>query len=211
MLMKSKQTYLALLVLFLLLNGCFVALATSQDEASEETLTVALNTPSDGSTINTFGCNFTYTPTVINASFLSATLFINGTATAATNQTAIENETSNRIEYTFTSNGTYLWNVLVQDNNTQSVTATTDFTLIVLVLPEPTPTPTPTPTPSPTPTPTPTPSPTPEPTPSPTPTPTPEPTPEPFSVDGWMIGIIILIVLAVILAVVIVFLRHEAR
>jgi hypothetical protein len=210
MFMKSKQTYLAFVILLLLLNGCFVSLANSQEETAE-TLTVTLNTPSDGSTIATFGCNLTYTPTVINASFLSATLFINGTATAATNQTAIENATSNRIEYTFTSNGTYLWDVRVQDNNTHTVGATANFTLIVSVLPEPTPTPTPTPTPAPTPTPTPTPSPTPEPTPSPTPTPTPEPTAEPLAIDGWLIGIIALIVVAVVLAVVIVFLRNESR
>lgn len=208
--MKNKQTYLACLILILVFNGCLLSFASSQDE-TPQTLTVALNAPFDGSIITTWNCNFSYVPTITGSdSFVIARLILNGTETTATNQTFIQNAVPNKITYTFASNGTYLWNVEVQ-NSTNSVVASANNTLTVSVAPEPTPTPTPTETPAPTPTPTPTPAPTPEPTPSPSPTPTPEPTAEPLVIDGSMIVIIVLIVLAIVLAVVIVFLRNESR
>jgi hypothetical protein len=210
--MKSKQAYLAFIVLFLLFIECLIPLVTSQGE-TPETLTVALDSPADGSTITTYTCNFIYNPTLIGSdSFIEARLIINDTATTAINQTAIQNATSNTIAYTFTSNGTYIWNVQVK-NSTNSVTAPTNLILKVSVYEEPEATPTPTPTETPTPSPEPTPTPTPviTPSPSPTPTPTPQPTAAPFAIDGSMIGIIVLIVMAIILAGVIVFLWNESR
>jgi hypothetical protein len=210
--MKSKQTYLAFLILLLLFTECSTQLATSQDE-TYETLTVALNSPADGNTITTYDCTFSYTPTLIGSDqFIEARLVINDTATAAVNQTAIQNATSNTIAYTFTSNGTYIWNVQVR-NSTNSVAAPTNFVLKVSVYiePEATPTPTPTETPTPSPEPTSTPTPVVTPSPSPTPTLTPQPTAAPFDIDGSMIGIIVLIVIAIILAGVIVFLWNESR
>ena len=209
--MQTKKIGLPLIILLVLVNGCLISFASGQDQMAQ-TLTVTLNSPATGSTITTFDCTFTYTTTIINDSFVGAKLILNGTATTATNQTAIQNGTTNTLTYTFTSNGTYLWNVEVDGSSIGAVVASADNTLTVSVAPEPTPTPSPSPTPTPTPSATPTP--TLAPTPTPTATPTPTPTPEPaaaFAVDGWMIVIIVLIVLAGILAGVIVFLWKESR
>jgi hypothetical protein len=208
--MKSKQVSIAILILLFLLDGYVISLGSSQD-GTAQTLMVTLFTPADGSTIATYNCNFTYRPTITGTdTFISAKLIINGTETVAVNQTAILNAASNRISYTFSSNGTYVWNVQVQ-NSTNSIVSPVNFIITVAVPPEPTPTSTPTPTPAPTSTPTPTPTPTTTPTATPTPTPTPTPTSKTIVVDGWIILIIGLVTLAIILAGVIVFLRKEAR
>lgn len=210
--MKSKPAYVVALALFLVANVCLFAAVRGQEN---DVFTVTLNTPSDGSTIGTFACNFTYVPLLVgNNSYLNAIMVINGVAQpSAANQTAIQNGTTNQIPYTFTANGTYQWNVMVYDNNSHSAAATANFTLTVTVLPAATPTPAPTPTPEETPTPTPTPRATPAPTASPTPTPTPTetPTPEPISIDGSTVLAIGLVVLAVVLALVIVFLWRASR
>lgn len=207
--MKSKPAYTVALILFLLINTCLISFVSSQS-----TLSVVLNTPVDNSTTGTFANNFTYTPTLTgDDSFLNATLVINGAKTSAANQTAIQNEASNRIEYTFSANGTYQWNIQVYTNNSQSATASANFTLTVTVLPAATPTPAPSPTPekTPTPTATPTAAPTASPTPEPTPTETPIPTAEPVAIDGSTVLVIGLVVLAVVFALVIVFLWRASR
>ncbi len=209
--MKHKPAYLATLILVLLLNAGFFILTFSQTD-TPQTLTVTLNIPADGSTLTTFDCNFTYTPTLVgNNSLSGAKLIINGTDTVC--QSSPQNATTNRIAYTFTTNGTYLWNIKVQDNTTNDVVAATNFTVTVAVPPAPTPAPSPTPTQTPTPTPTPTatPSPTPAPTATPSPSPTPKPTAQPLAIDGWSILIVALIVLAIIFALVILLLWKAAR
>ncbi len=209
--MKSKSAYVVALVLFLVFNVCLIATVNSQDT---EVFMVLLNSPANGSTINTFACTFTYTPVLIgNDSYLNAFLVINGTQTSATNQAAIQNNTINQISYTFADNGTYQWNIIVYDNNSHHAFATTDYTLTVTVLPTPTPTPTPTATPENTPAPTLTATPTPSasPSPEPTPTETPIPTPEPPAVDDGSVLAIGLVVLAVVLALVVVFLWRASR
>ena len=208
--MKSKQAGLLVFTLFCLLGGTVFSLVSSQD-VGPQTLAVTLYGPGDGSTITSYSLNFTYRPTITgNDTFVIAKLVINGSLTAAANQTAIINAASNQISYTFSSNGTYLWNVQVQ-NSTNTIVSAVDFTVKVAVPPEPTPTPAPTPTAAPTPTPTPTPAPTATPTPTPPASPSPKPTPAKFTVDVWTILVIGLVILAVILAAVIVFLRKEAR
>jgi hypothetical protein len=204
--MKSSHlTYLAISVLILLLNGCLIFPASGD---SPNILGVALNTPSDGSTITTFGCNFTYTPMLSGSdAYVGAKLVINGTVTTASNQTAIIDLTSNRIAYTFTANGTYLWNVQVQ-NSTNSVVASSNFTLIVSVPPAPTSTPTPTLSPTPTPESTATPTPEATETPTPTPSPTP-PAPAAFTLDVWTISIIVLVVVTILLIIPILMLRSK--
>jgi hypothetical protein len=214
--MHSRHSHLAVFALFLFLVGCFAASAVAQSPDPEQLVSVTLNSPTDGSTQTSFTVDFVYTPILYGDDPYTATLFINGTATAATNQTPIGNETQNTIAYTFTQNGTSTWTIKVQ-NSTHSASPT-EFTLTIEVpspTPEPTPTPSPTPIPSPTATPTPQPTATatPKPTPTATPTPSPKPTDQPFTleVDGMMILIIGLVVLAVILAAVVVFLWNAAR
>jgi hypothetical protein len=211
--MKYKPAYLAILILVLLLTAGFFTLTFSQTD-TPQTLTVTLNTPADGSTLPTFDFNFTYTPTLVgNNSLSGAKLIINGTDTVY--QSSPQNATTNRIAYTFIANGTYLWNIKVQDNATNVALAAANFTVTVAVPPAPTPTPAPSPTPTQTPTPTPTPtatlSPTPTPTATPSPSPTPKPTAQPLVIDGWSILIAGLIVLAVIFALVIVLLWKAAH
>jgi hypothetical protein len=208
--MKSKQAAIAILILLFLFNGYLFSLGGSQDETAQ-TLIVTLFTPADGSSITTYNCNFTYRPTITGTdTFISAKLIINGTETTAANQTAIVNAASNRISYTFSSNGTYIWNVQVQ-NSTNNIVSPVNFTITVAVPLEPAPTLTPNPTPAPTSMPTPTPTPTPTTTATPTPTPTPTPSSGTIVTDGWTILIIGLVILAIILAVAIVFLRKESR
>jgi hypothetical protein len=210
--MKSKPAVIVAFILVLLLNVSYFTLTNSQ--TATQTLTVTLNTPSDGSVLTSFDCNFTYTPTLLgNNSLSGAKLIINGTDSVY--QSFPQNSTTNRIACTFTANGTYLWNIKVQDNATNVVTAAANFTVTVAVPPAPTPTPIPTPSPTPTVTPTPTPTPTPAPTATPTPTPSPSPTPKPTAqpivIDSGSILIIALVVLAVIFALLIVILWRAAH
>jgi hypothetical protein len=142
-----------------------------------DTLTVTLSNPADQSTSTTTTNVFTYTPLITDSSdfFVTAIFYLNGTATAVTNSTAIINATANTLSYDFSSSGAYIWNIQVTSNGGTHL-APNDFTLIV-TLPTPTPTPTPTPIPTPTPTPSPTPTPTPTLAPNETQTQTPTPTP----------------------------------
>ncbi|MCW4030208.1 MAG: hypothetical protein NWE92_11250 [Candidatus Bathyarchaeota archaeon] len=212
--MHSRHSHLAVFALFLLLMGCFAASAVAQSPDPEQLVSVTLNSPTDTSTQTSFTVDFVYTPIIYGDDPYTATLFINGTATAAVNQTPIGNETQNHISYTFTQNGTCTWTIKVQ-NSTHSATPTA-FTLTIQVpspTPEPSPTPSPTPTATATATPQPTATATPKPTPTATPTPSPKPTDQPFAleVDGMMVLIIALVVVAVILAAVVVFLWNAAR
>jgi cell division septation protein DedD len=122
-------------------------------------------------------------------------------------RSAISNNTANTIDYVFTQNGTYFWNIRLE-NQTGSVMATAAFNLTVAVhVPDATATPSPSPTPAPTAEPTaiPTVSPTIAPTPTPSPTPEPEP-----AIDTWTVVIIAVIaIIAVGAAVVLVLGRKK--
>jgi hypothetical protein len=205
--MRSRNGYLALLILGLLANGCFVSLVSSQGDQTFALLTVTINTPVNATTVTAFNNSFTYIPVIngTNDYFIIAKLYINGTETSATNQTAIANDTSNTIQYSFTANGTYLWNVQVR-NSTTVVFASANYTLNVSVyVPAPTPTPSPTsePTTASTPTTTPT------ATSTPTPTASPSPTPAHSGLSAWGITIIGVFVLVGILIVIMLILRSR--
>ncbi|MCW3999561.1 MAG: hypothetical protein NWE93_04930 [Candidatus Bathyarchaeota archaeon] len=218
--MKSKQVYLALLTLGLLISCFSVPQALSQSPTPTETptptptpsptpvpLTVTLVSPEDhGLITSSFNVSFVFRPVkTTSGNFEDAILFINGSI-AAHNQTAISNNADNTIYYTFTSNGSSTWNVKVYETDHME-TAASDFnvTLKVYVAPEATPTPTPSPSPTPTHTPTAT------PTYTPTKTPTPTPTPEPVTaIDTWTVVIIAVIaIIAVGAAVVLVLGRKK--
>jgi hypothetical protein len=205
----NKKPFLAILIAFF-----FCLIVTVPQMSNCQTtgfLTVVLNSPSDSSTSTTLTNVFTYTPTITGTGdyFVSATLYINGSATSAVNSTAIANGVANTISYDFTSNEICTWNVLLANSN-GSASATADFTLTVSV-PSPTPTATPTATATATTAaaataaPTATPSATTRPTPTPrraTPTPTLEATPteeanQENGLDLWLIIGIVVIVAAV--------------
>jgi hypothetical protein len=175
--MHKKRTHLFTLIAIWVMLGLFAA-PTMAQAMELQTVSATLGTPADGGTLTSFSCTFTYTPTLLGDDhFVLATLYLNGTSTAATNQTAIANATENQISYTFAENGTYLWTILIQ-NSSHSVFAHQEVTVKVEV-PPPTPTASPSQEPSPTETPTPTPSPTTPPPPTPTPPAPPPPKPPP--------------------------------
>lgn len=124
-----------------------VVVSESYNGAELDSVGVVLNAPADAGVVETFACNFNFTPLLVGVdSFQNASLIVNGSLVAS-NQTALTNATVNTISYTLPSNGTYLWNVQVF-NSTNSVLASENFTLTVSVYvpPEPTPTPTISPT-----------------------------------------------------------------
>ncbi len=211
--MSSKQAITVILFLALLISGCFVPFAASQETETPETISVTLNTPETNTTkTDNLNVTFTYTPVLLTAGdekFYGANLVLNGSIMgAATNQTAIANNTANTITYKFTENGTYQWNIRIQ-NRTNVMTAPEPFNLTVTVyVPDPTPTPTPTPSPSPTPVPTAVPTATPTPTPILTPTPTPPPD---TGLSTWAIVIIIVFVVSGVLAAALFFAKRRAR
>lgn len=109
-------------------------------------LAVVLYTPANNSVVTSLNCNFSYAPILNNDTFYAAALYIDGTPVAY-NTTAIENSTSNIINYSFSGPGVYLWNIQVW-NSTNGVYADSNYTLIVNA-PAPTVAPTPSPTPKP--------------------------------------------------------------
>lgn len=143
-------------------------------------ISVTLISPNNNQIItDTQNVSFVYYPFSYGASrFYRASLMVNG-SNVAINQTKIIDNGYNTIYYKFPSNGTYLWNVRVE-NETHTVLGYQNFILTVGYV-DPSPTPTPTPTNSTSPTPAPTAPPTNFPTEKPTPTTTPHPTitPEP--------------------------------
>jgi hypothetical protein len=225
----NKKLVLTIFVAVLLCSVAFIPqLSCCQ---TTDSLTVTIVNPADQSTSTTTTNVFTYTPFITDSSdfFVTALLYLNGTATAATNSTVIINATANILSYNFSSSGTYIWNVQVTTSAATHL-APNNFTLFV-ALPTPTPTPTETPTLTPTPTPnatltpmptaneteTPAATPTPIPTetqtpedtstpfvwptiaPSPTPPPTEEPTPTPSKNQG---GFDFLLIIGIVVAVV---------
>ncbi len=217
--MKIKQAYTAIFILTILANAYLVYVAGTEAQVTTPTLTVGLNKP-DNNTAKTdnFNQTFTFTPILTTSdSFQRATLILNGTF-AATNQTAISNNTVSSISYTFTGNGTWFWDIQLEATNHSPVTSTEySATLlgarnitVAVFIPNPTPTPTPTPSPTATPTLTPTTTPIVTPTASPTPTPTPPPSTNDV-LSTWTIVAIAIVVIAVVGGIAIFMLRRRGR
>jgi hypothetical protein len=195
--MKPNKTHIITLVLALLISGCFVSFATNIEAQAQEpeSIAVTLYSPENNTVASSsLNVTFTYTPVVVgNPSYLSANLVLNGTIYDL-NQTTITKNTYNTIKHEFTANGTYLWNIRLQ-NSTTAVFASEPYLLNVTVsVPNPTATPTPTPAPTATPTP----APTETPTATPTATPTPTPVPTETGLGTWTIVAIAVVVIVVV-------------
>jgi hypothetical protein len=210
--MRSKQVYLTLTILGLLISCFFVQPALSDDPTPEptpipQTLAVSLISPNNETKVtNSFNVSFTFKPTLSGSDNIEgADLFINGSKVGE-NQTAIANNQNNIIYYAFTSNGTSTWTVKVR-NSTNVITADLFSITMEVHVVDPTPTPSPSPSPSPTPTVTPTPTPVP-PTYKPTATPTPTPEPEP-ALDTWTVVIIAVIAIIAVGAIVVLVLGRK--
>jgi len=94
-------------------------------------LSVTLHSPADESSQSGLPTTFTYTPLSFGDNIHNASLWTNATGTWAltqSNTTAVLNDTINSIDYTFSSYGTYLWNIQVF-NSTTGVFATSNWTL----------------------------------------------------------------------------------
>jgi len=81
-------------------------------------INVVLNAPG-GTTQNTLFTNFNYTPTS-TGNFVNCTLWDNSSGTFQLNklnETTVTNGTNNFINYTYSSDGTYLWNIQCIDSN----------------------------------------------------------------------------------------------
>ena len=207
--MQTKKANLIILVLTLLISGCFISFTTCQAQEPEPQLvSVTLSTPANNTVEDdSFNVTFNYTPVTFGVqSNLRAQLVLNGTVIdSASNQTSITNNTANSIKYQFTANGTYLWNIRLA-NISAAVFAPENFTLTVSVHVAD-----PTPTPAPTATPTSTPAPTAVPTATPTATPTPTPTPTDTGLGTWTIVIIAIGVIVVVGVIAIFFLRRRQQ
>ena len=213
--MTPNKTHVLILVLALLISGCFVSITvnTTVQAQEPESISVTLYTPEDDAVeTDSLNVTFTYTPVIVGTpSYLSANLVLNGSIVDQ-NQTAITKNTYNTIQHSFTTNGTYLWNIRLQ-NKTDIVFASEDFMLNVTVVTTPAPTPTPTATPTATPTPTaaPTTAPTATPTAAPTVTPTPTPQPTETGLDTWTIVAIVIVVIVVVGILAIFLLRRRQQ
>jgi len=102
-----------------------------QEEESVEN-SVTLNSPSDEATETSWTVDFNYTPTFYQT-IQNASLWLNVSGTwqrVQWNSTAVTNNTENTISYTFSSDGTYIWNVEVF-NSTDSFFAGSNWTVTV--------------------------------------------------------------------------------
>ncbi|MGD6853389.1 MAG: hypothetical protein ACQCN6_15120 [Candidatus Bathyarchaeia archaeon] len=145
--MTIKQAYLAIIALSLLVSICSVPLAQSDESSSSpeptitispfqateefENISVSILSPVHNTTItDDLNCSFIYKPAINGTgNFLGASLMVNGSI-VATNQTALTPYANNAISYKFPSNGTYVWNIGVQ-NISNVVWAAEDFNLTV--------------------------------------------------------------------------------
>ena len=94
---------------------------------------VTLNSPADNSTKQAYiPVNFTYTPSITGTANDSRLYVYSGTSlyAATGNTSTIVNNALNGISYTFTTTGTYTWNVWVS-NTTGGDYATANFTLTI--------------------------------------------------------------------------------
>jgi hypothetical protein len=208
--MTTNKTHIITLVLALLISGCIASFTTNTVAQAQEpeSIAVTLYTPENNTVASSsLNVTFSYTPVIVgNPSYLSANLVLNDTIYDS-NQTIITKNTYNSIRHEFTTNGTYLWNIRLQ-NSTTAVFASEPFLLNVTVI---VPNPTATPTPTPAPTATPTPAPTATSTATPTATPTPTPAPTETGLGTWTIVAIAVVVIVVVGALAIFLLRRRQQ
>jgi hypothetical protein len=97
---------------------------------------IALNTPRNGVTLSSLTVKFNFTTTSYGlGEFYSAELWTNETGTwayTASNTTAVQNATLTTIPYSFSSAGTFEWNVRVT-NSTSAFWAPSNYTLTLVV------------------------------------------------------------------------------
>jgi len=101
-------------------------------------LSVVLSSPANVTHVNTRNVNFTYTPKWnATTNVKNTTLFLNisGTwanpGTNATNQTVLVNATVNGINYTFSQDEHFLWNIVMYDTTGSSDTNAYNWSVIV--------------------------------------------------------------------------------
>lgn len=119
----------AIIVIIIIIAVVAAAYVYYMPGAAAETLSVSLNTPSNGATQYIRAATFTYTPVCIGDDIFNASLLLNGQSVES-NTTDVQNNTVNSFSYTFTASGTYTWNVQVF-NSTNGVSAASNYTLIV--------------------------------------------------------------------------------
>lgn len=105
-----------------------------EGEAGEdESVSLVLNAPADDAEVNEFSQIMNYTPVLYGSDkFYNATLYVNNTAVAY-NATALVNNTLNSISYTFSSNGTFVWDVLVWNSTHGVFSSNGNWTVVVSV------------------------------------------------------------------------------
>jgi hypothetical protein len=197
--MKIQRVHISILVLTLLVITLSVNVTSTQAQTTEQSLSVTLGNPANNTAkTDNFNVTFAYTPYIVGSDkYYGSSLVVNGSVVAS-NQTAITNNSENSITYSFASNGTYYWNIRVQNTTHIATAAEPRNITLAVVVPNPTVTPTPTPTATPTPTPLVTPTPTTAPTSTPTITPTPTPEPTGQGLDTWVLVAIAIVVIAVV-------------
>ncbi|MGB8779809.1 MAG: hypothetical protein WCD81_04075 [Candidatus Bathyarchaeia archaeon] len=94
-------------------------------------LSVALNSPQNGVSQSNATLVFSYVPTCVGDNIANSSLWTNATGSwlpTLTNSSAIANNTQNIFTYTFSANGTYVWNVQVF-NRTTGIFAPSNWTV----------------------------------------------------------------------------------
>ncbi|MGA2768011.1 MAG: extracellular solute-binding protein [Candidatus Bathyarchaeia archaeon] len=125
----SRMLVAAIIVIIIIIAVVAAAYVYYMPGAAATTLSVSLNSPSNGATQYTRAATFTYTPVCIGDNIFNASLLMNGLSVES-NTTNVQNNTVNSFSYTFTASGTYKWNVQVF-NSTIGVSASSNYTLIV--------------------------------------------------------------------------------
>lgn len=102
------------------------------EESQNTAPTVTLNSPADDSTNTSKTVSFQFTPTD-DAGYTSCALWTNETSWSEkeTNTSSITNNSINTISETFTTDGTYLWNVKCIDSGSLSSFASSNWTISI--------------------------------------------------------------------------------
>lgn len=94
---------------------------------------VTLKSPANGTTVTTQTVDFKFVATIFDGTIQNASLHVNETDWSLRhwNTTAVQNKTEQTIRYTFSSEGTYAWNVEVFNSTTDSVLASSNRTITI--------------------------------------------------------------------------------
>lgn len=148
--MNNKKAYMGLAVFMLIIASCFVPSVLSENssapiqtnsvtpfaEGDPQNMSVSLVTPILNETItNDMNVSFTFYPSINGTDQITgASLWVNGSRVTY-NQTAIAPWANNTIYYRLAGNGTYLWNIKLE-NSSDIISAPADYSLTIAV-PEP--------------------------------------------------------------------------